>query len=563
MSLRRQFIALFAALAVVPLLLVGLLDYVRSIHALEDVIASNTAVIAEQAAAELAARYVGPATNLALFAENTAAAAILDGATRATDSIPLAYLQRLRTVTRRQFAWVVYRDSSSNPVATFDDDAPGSASENLYVASAPIRDAHGRSLGRVDAAVRMDSIYPRPSLDVRFGRGGRTAVVDAMTGLFISAGDGTTALPALADFESEGNSKTGTRRLSYRSGDTSFIASMAPVARTPFAIVSLGDVAEFSGPFGRIRGINLLIVVLITATVAALFLLALWRATRALSSLTVAADEVGRGNFSPQLPAQDGSEVGRLASAFAIMATRLRDTLAEVERGRRLAVIGEFASQISHEIRNPLTSIKLNLQVLERAAGAGAIPSDLVEPVEISLREVNRLDRVVRGVLQLGRGRVSVSGTFPLHDAAAAAAESMRLSFERSGIALSVERRGNGDVVRGDRILLESAFLNILRNASEAMPNGGAIRVTSDDAMVDGRPVNRVRIEDRGPGVAVADQERIFSPFFTTKADGSGLGLALAHRTIEEHSGRLWVEQPEDGGPGAAFVVELPAITGA
>ena len=95
------------------------------------------------------------------------------------------------------------------------------------------------------------------------------------------------------------------------------------------------------------------------------------------------------------------------------------------------------------------------------------------------------------------------------------------------------------------------------------MPNGGAIRVTSDDAMVDGRPVNRVRIEDRGPGVAVADQERIFSPFFTTKADGSGLGLALAHRTIEEHSGRLWVEQPEDGGPGAAFVVELPAITGA
>ena len=83
------------------------------------------------------------------------------------------------------------------------------------------------------------------------------------------------------------------------------------------------------------------------------------------------------------------------------------------------------------------------------------------------------------------------------------------------------------------------------------MPDGGAIRVASDDATVDGRPVNRVRIEDRGPGVALADRERIFSPFFTTKADGSGLGLALAHRTIEEHHGRLWVEQPEDGGPGA------------
>jgi len=423
-----------------------------------------------------------------------------------------------------------------------------------------VRDARGHAIGRVDAAVRMDSIFPRSSLDVRFGRGGRTAVFDATTGLSISAGVGTTPLPSLVDFRTVGDSTRGTRRLSYRRGDTTFIASMAVVPRTPFAIVSLGDVAEFSGPFGRIRGTNLLIVVLMTATVAALFLFALWRATRALSELTVAADEVGRGNFSPRLPSQGASEVGRLASAFAIMATRLRDTLAEVERGRRLAVIGEFASQVSHEIRNPLTSIKLNLQVLERAAGAGGIPSELAEPVEISLREVNRLDRVVRGVLQLGRGRVSASSTFALHDAAAAAAESMRLSFERSGVALSIERRGNGDSVRGDRVLLESAFLNILRNASEAMPNGGAIRVASDDATVDGRPVNRVRIEDRGPGVALADRERIFSPFFTTKSDGSGLGLALAHRTIEEHQGRLWVEQPEDGGPGAAFVVELPVI---
>jgi hypothetical protein len=127
-----------------------------------------------------------------------------------------------------------------------------------------------------------------------------------------------------------------------------------------------------------------------------------------------------------------------------------------------------------------LTSIKLNLQVLERAAGTGAIPSDLTEPVEISLREVNRLDRVVRGVLQLGRGRVSASSTFALHDAAASAAESMRLGFERSSIALSIERRGNGDSVRGDRVLSSRRFstssatrrrrcLTVARSASSVM----------------------------------------------------------------------------------------------
>lgn len=562
MSLRRQLIALFAALAVVPLLLVGLLDYIRSIHALEDVIASNTAVIAEQAAAELQDRFSGPAANLALFAENTAAVAILDESRekRAPDDTSLAYLRRLRDVTRAHFAWVVYRDTASNAVASFDDDA-GSAgnSANLYISSLPVRDGHGNALGRVDAAIRIDSILPRSALDVRFGRGGHTAVFDRIRGVPIFAGDGTTPVPSLPDFSTLGDSAGAVRRLAYRRSDTSYIASMVVVPRTPFAILSLGDVAEFSGPFGRIRSANLLIVVLMTAGVAILFVLALWRATRALSALTMAADEVGRGNFAPRLPTQGRTEVGKLAAAFAIMVARVRDTLAEVERSRKLAVIGEFASQISHEIRNPLTSIKLNLQELERAASSGGIRADLTQTVEISLREVNRLDRVVRGVLQLGRGRVSGSTSFSLYDAAAAAAESMRLGFEQRGIALSIERRGNGSFVHGDRPLVEAAFLNILRNASEAMPSGGEIRIVSDEAAVGGRLVNRVRIEDRGPGVALADRERIFSPFFTTKADGSGLGLALAHRTIEEHHGRLWVDDPENGGPGAAFVVELPA----
>ena len=185
MSLRRQLIALFAALAVLPLLLVGLLDYIRSIHALEDVIASNTAVIAEQAAAELQDRFSGPAANLALLAENTAAVAILDGVTRARrapDSTSLAYLRRLRDVTRKQFAWIVYRDSASSPIASFDDEAgSGGYGDNLYIASLPVRDARGGAIGRVDAAIRMDSIYPRTALDVRFGRGGRTAVLDMAT----------------------------------------------------------------------------------------------------------------------------------------------------------------------------------------------------------------------------------------------------------------------------------------------------------------------------------------------------------------------------------------------
>jgi signal transduction histidine kinase len=564
MSLRRQLLALFAALAVVPLLAVGVTDYIRSIKALEDVIASQTAVIAGKASDELRERYAAASTNLALFAENTAARQLLESAASGkidSDTTALTYLRRLRAVTRKQFAWIAYRDADGKPVTTLDDSAGRTNPvDNLYIASVPIRGRNGRVIGRVDAAIRMDSVFPRPPLDARFGRGGRTVVVDTATGAYLYVGGGATPLPPFREWRQAGDLAAGNRRLTYEGGDSSYIGSLTVAGGTPFAVLSAGNVNEFSAPFRRIRSTNLFMVVLITASVATLFLLLLWRATHSLSQLTIAADQVGRGNFSPQLPARRVGEVGRLANAFALMITRVRDTLAEVERSRNMAAIGEFASQVSHEIRNPLTSIKLNLQTLERAAGDGGIRADLVQPVGISLREVNRLDRVVRGVLQLGRGRVTRTGTFHLHDAAATAADSMRLTFERRGIDLSISANGNGHHVRGDRLLVESALMNILLNASEAMPGGGTIRIVSEGATVDGRAVHRVRIEDRGPGVPREDRERIFSPFFTTKTDGSGLGLALAHRTVEEHDGRLWVEDPEDGGGGSAFVMELPVV---
>ena len=146
---------------------------------------------------------------------------------------------------------------------------------------------------------------------------------------------------------------------------------------------------------------------LVTATLAAIgFLVLLWRSTRSLGMLTVAADAVGRGNLEPELPRAGGDEVGRLASAFHIMTRRVRETMADIERSRQMAAVGQFASQIAHEIRNPLTSIKLNLQKLERAARAGRMPGESERPLEITLREIDRLDRVVHGVLQLGRARV-------------------------------------------------------------------------------------------------------------------------------------------------------------
>src|SRR5262249_36719708 len=139
------------------------------------------------------------------------------------------------------------------------------------------------------------------------------------------------------------------------------------------------------------------------ATAAVAFLLLSRRATRPLAVLTDAADEIGRGNFSPEFPPARGDDVGRLAGAIRAMAARIETMMTELEASRHMAAVGSFAGQISHEIRNPLTAIKLSLQSLQRDARDGLIPPGSRRTVEICLEEIGRLDRVVRGVLRLGR----------------------------------------------------------------------------------------------------------------------------------------------------------------
>jgi signal transduction histidine kinase len=276
---------------------------------------------------------------------------------------------------------------------------------------------------------------------------------------------------------------------------------------------------------------------------------------------------VGRGNFEPQLPEPARDEVGRLTRAFELMTGRVRDMMAQVERGRQMAAVGEFANEIAHEIRNPLTSIKLNLQELERGARDEQIAAPLVRPLEISLREVHRLDRVVHGVLRLGRGGSVERSAVALRQIVQRALDVARPQLEQRSIRVTMTDETTVDRVVADGAQLEAAVLNLLLNAAEATPSDGVVRVCIERAECDASRV-RVRVRDGGPGVAAELRERIFQPFFTTKAGGTGLGLALAQRTAEEHGGSLTLagDAPDDGvgaAHGAEFVLELPSASSA
>ncbi|HVE32658.1 MAG TPA: HAMP domain-containing sensor histidine kinase [Gemmatimonadaceae bacterium] len=545
MSLRAKVLTLFAAFAIVPLLAIGVVDYARSARAVDALIQGQTAQIAERLSADLRDRYEVVQANLALLADNAETQRLLQaGGNRIPPKDADAYLQQIWSSVGDDFDWVAITDSAGREVYRLGDADRGAGPARFMVTR---RSSGARA--SVSAAVRLARLLPADALASRFGREGYNVIVDRETGRFIFGQEHADALSAVLRLVGD-----SARRVGFTEGETKRSATVVRLASPPWSVLSVAAVDEFAGPFASIRSANLVLVMLTTVFAGLAFFLLLWRATRSLGILTLAADAVGRGNLQPSLPPKSRDEVGRLSAAFQLMTDRVRETMTEIERSRQMAAVGEFASQISHEIRNPLTSIKLNLQKLDRAKRAGRLPPETDKPLEITLREIDRMDRVVHGVLQLGRSRATMQGRINVGRVVRETIDLASPQLERNGVTLRADTaNGAGDVwVRGDAALLSGALLNLLLNAAEAARGGGG------EIFVDVEQIGsagRVTVRDTGPGIPAEHRERIFEPFFTTKNGGTGLGLALAQRTVEEHGGSLRLAEPPSG---AAFVLELP-----
>jgi len=287
-------------------------------------------------------------------------------------------------------------------------------------------------------------------------------------------------------------------------------------------------------------------------------LLVMWlsqRALRPIRTLTEAAQRLGRG--SPEwvaVPERGGDELASLAREFNAMAQRLvareRELRAQGEalvRSERLAAIGRIAAQITHEIRNPLSSISLNAEELgERAPEARELCDAIV-------REVDRLAAITEDYLRFARLPKPQVQRADLNDTVRDLLDFVRPELEASGVRVTMTLSPELPRVVADVAQLRQLLLNLLRNAREAMPSGGSLGVSTRG----GEGSVEVEIRDTGPGIPPERMARIFDPFFTTKARGTGLGLAMAHEIAQEHGGQLLCESVV--GEGTAFTLRLPA----
>ena len=269
-----------------------------------------------------------------------------------------------------------------------------------------------------------------------------------------------------------------------------------------------------------------------------------------------------------------------LAAEVVRLQERLASADAQLQRSRRLAALGEMAAGIAHEIRNPLGAISLyagmlasDLESLSRdqrdewsapdaapALDRGAVVLGSLDMARKIAAAVRGLDAIVSDVLSFARDlrpRLAPVRVADLLERALAASHPA-LDAAGVGVCRADMASDAGDAtIDADADLIHQALLNVIRNAIEAMGGAGAapplVTVSTRSA---GDAAVEVAVEDSGPGIAPADLEHVFDPFFSTKPDGMGMGLSISRSIVEAHDGRLSVRP--NRGPGVTFSFTLP-----
>ena len=284
------------------------------------------------------------------------------------------------------------------------------------------------------------------------------------------------------------------------------------------------------------------------------------RISRPLHSLVEGTVRVAQGDFSQEMVDTSGDEVGDLARSFNTMTRQLLHTRHRMEEANRklvqhekLASIGRMAATIAHEIRNPLTSVKLNIQkVIEEESFAEADRTHL----GLSLEGIDQIERFIKELLNFTRVPELSLERWPIDQIVDESLKMIKDVLAEKGIVVEKACAADLPAVLVDADKMRQVFLNILRNAHEALGPGGRITVACDAVKDGGRPMVRVRISDNGPGIPDKVRPNIFEPFFTTKPSGFGLGLPNARKIVEQHNGAIHLGRKR--GPGSSFIVLIP-----
>ena len=529
LSLRTRLLLIPLVGAILPLALFGAWLANSISRSAEEVLRARLEESLHRVATGIGARWVSRRADLLTVGEDEAVQQWLRA--EAADSRRVDFgsaAERLKSAVQsvtfrpadREQAWQLLTNQGDDPAFT--------VSVDIFERSS------GRRLGALEAQMRVASLVPS-NVAWTAGAGTVLGVIDSTTG--------SSLVPV--PFEAE---LIGLDRFAW-SGEQ-WMAVRRRLHEPALELVAASPIPPFAQPFERAtrQGLMALIIVATLATIATTLLTR--RTTDSLRELADAATTIAAGQYGATVSVAEGpDEVGRVAQAFNSMSASLRQTLDQLAERQSLAAVGEFAAALAHEVRNPLTAIRIDLQRLEEK-----LPDDPAAraPAARALQTLTRLDATVTGALRVARSGQATLGRIDLRVPLRAAIHDVLPELHTRAIRFSEALPAEPAWVMGDGAALYQLFFNLLLNAAQATPANGDVNVSlsrSPEGMV-------VRISDSGSGVGADATEQVFAPFYTTKPGGTGLGLAIARRIATAHGGHMAIE---DGSPrGAVLVVQLP-----
>jgi len=295
-------------------------------------------------------------------------------------------------------------------------------------------------------------------------------------------------------------------------------------------------------------GLSFLLLLILTGVIAvgaSLFIAS--RLAQPILSLADFTRHFASRGASAAPPTLGTGEIGELTAAFVQMIQDLERSREDLIRAAKLAVVGEMAAAMAHEVRTPLGILRSSAQMLQ---GESQLSPEGQEMAGFVLSETDRLNRLISALLDLARPRPPV---FHAQDVHAIIRRAIDL-LARQQVRIVEELQATPSTLPCDEELLVQVFLNLLLNALQMLPAKGEVivRTTSEaDQLI-------VEVSDNGPGIPPANRQRVFAPFFTTREKGVGLGLTVVQQIVRSHGGNITVQESPSGG--ACFRFFLPYL---
>ncbi len=276
---------------------------------------------------------------------------------------------------------------------------------------------------------------------------------------------------------------------------------------------------------------------------------------RPLRRLREGARRIAAGDYASRISVKGPTEVADLANEFNSMGRAVEERERELVRSERLAAVGKMAAMIAHEVRNPLSSIGLNTELLEEELGEASGLDEARELCRAIHREVDRLAQITEEYLTFSRLPKPKLADEQVNAMVSDVATFVREDLAMKQVTLTTDLDAGDPCARIDAAQIRQCLLNLIRNAAEAVAAKGSGHVTLRTRAAGAGRVE-IDVEDNGTGIPADVLPQLFDPFFSTKEDGSGLGLALTQQIVRDHGGDLRVDSVV--GRGTTFTVSVP-----